>query len=495
MDEDLVEVVEALAAPRLLVLGDVMLDRFTRGTVERVCPEAAALVLRREHEEEHPGGAAGVAVLARALGAVVSLAGVVGEDADGRRLLELLAEEGIEAGGVTAAPDRPTTLKERFVGQGSNNRPQQLLRVDREERAPVCGVAARQVREWVMERLHDCDAVLIADHDKGTCSAGLPGEVAELAAWLEVPVLVDPARGVDLARYRAAEALLPNRAEAAAVLGRVVATLEDGAEAAREMGERSGAAVLLKLDRDGMALSLPGEQPRLYPARARQVCDVTGAGDMVLAAAGLARAAGLPWEAAARLANLAAALKVERPAGVKVERQELVTAPGARRWATGKVVGLAVLEELTQGYRRAGRRVVLTNGCFDLLHAGHAAYLEEAAQLGDVLVVAVNGDRSVRRLKGAERPIVGEAERAALVAALECVDHVLLFDDDTPHEVLSRLRPDVLVKGGDYQLEEVVGREVVQAYGGRVCLTGRQSGLSTSRLIEAVLRCRAGAEE
>jgi len=361
-----------------------------------------------------------------------------------------------------------------------------LLRVDREGRTPVSGTVTRRLRERVVERLGQCDALLIADHDKGACPPALLGDVLGAAQEMGVPALVDPASRVGLERYRGAEALLPNRAEAAALLGWAPATGEDAARAAEELAARSGAVVLLKLDRDGLALAERGQPARMYPALARRVCDVTGAGDMVLAAAGLCRAARLDWEDAARLAGLAAARKVERSALAVLSCEELTA---------GKVVSLGEMEALAAGYRRAGRSVVLTNGCFDLLHAGHAAYLEEAARLGDVLVVALNADRGVRRLKGLNRPLVPQQQRAALVAALACVDHVLIFEGDTPHEILRRLRPEVLVKGGDYGVEEAVGREVVQGYGGRVCVTGRQPGLSTSRLIETVLRSRVGAED
>jgi D-beta-D-heptose 7-phosphate kinase/D-beta-D-heptose 1-phosphate adenosyltransferase len=492
MSEDLLGVVEALGAPRLMVLGDVMLDRFTRGAVERVSPEGPALVLRREQEDVQPGGAGRVALFARALGATVSLAGVVGDDEDGRLLCRLLEEAGIDHSDVLACPDRPTTVKERFAGVAGHNQPQLLLRVDHEGRDPVPDLVARRLAERLATRLGACDALLIADHNKGACPPGLLAQVLDVAAGLGVPALVDPARQSDLGRYQGAEALLPNRVEAAAVLGRVPATLEDGERAAREMVERSGAfAVLLKLDRDGLALGLRGLAGRAYPSRARRVCDVTGAGDAVLATAGLCRAVRLGWRTTARLAALAAGLKVERPVAFPVGRHELRAALIAEAGSRSKLVCLEQMTRLAEGYRAMGLSVVLTNGCFDLLHAAHAAYLEEAARLGDVLVVAVNRDESVRRLKGLNRPIVAEMERAALVAALGCVNHVLLFEEETPHEVLRRVRPDVLVKGGDYRPEEVVGREVVESYGGRVCVAGRRPGLSTSRLIEAVVRSRS----
>jgi D-beta-D-heptose 7-phosphate kinase/D-beta-D-heptose 1-phosphate adenosyltransferase len=217
------------------------------------------------------------------------------------------------------------------------------------------------------------------------------------------------------------------------------------------------------------------------------VVDVAGAGDLVLAMAGVCRAAELSWETTARLANVAAGLEVERHGVAPVTRAEVRAAvAGPARTGPGKRVSLPELAALAESYRRAGRTVVLANGCFDLLHAGHVAHLEEAAALGDVLAVAVNGDASVRRLKGAGRPVIGEDDRAALLAALACVGHVLVFDDDTPHEVLRQVRPDVLAKGGTYTPEQVVGREVVEAYGGRVCVTGRRDGVSTTQLLAAV---------
>jgi D-beta-D-heptose 7-phosphate kinase/D-beta-D-heptose 1-phosphate adenosyltransferase len=321
-------------------------------------------------------------------------------------------------------------------------------------------------------------------------------ELHKLLVAAGVPVLVDPAPGAPPGRYAGAEALLPNRAEAEALLGRRVATPEEGAAAAKELVQRCGVrAVLLKMDRDGMVLARRGAATTHLRPHANHVRGVAGAGDMVLAVAGACRGAWFLWPDAVLLANVAAGLLVQRGPEVPVTSDDL-SPFHAGHAAPEKIVGPEALEAIAEGHRRAGRTVVLTNGCFDLLHAGHLFCLERAALLGDVLVVAVNSDASVRRLKGMTRPVVPEAERAALVAGLGCVAHVLLYDEDTPHEVIRRVRPDVLVKGGGYTPEQVVGRELVEAYGGRVCVTGLRQGCSTTQLVErAARRCLLAEDE
>jgi D-beta-D-heptose 7-phosphate kinase/D-beta-D-heptose 1-phosphate adenosyltransferase len=481
------EVLAELRPARLLVLGDCMLDRFVFAEAERVSAEAAALVLRRQREEIRPGGAANVAVLAQALGASVSLGGLIGTGEDGWRLRRLLSDAGIDDDGLLCDPLRPTTAKQRFCAQVGNGLVQQLVRVDQESREPLPLMLRRRLRQWLLRQVQQCDAVLLADHGKGVCDNDLLAEVFAAAQQRDVAVLVDPARGADFAAYRGAELLLPNRAEAAQASGRRVGNTEEALAAARDLRQRTGVpGVLVKLDRDGMVLDVADEPPRVFPARASLVREVSGAGDEVLALLGLCRASGVVWPAAVELASVAAGLHVGGGAATPLRREDLHTAVQASRPSQSKVVSLQRLAERAEGYRRQGKRVVLTNGCFDLVHAGHAAYLEEAKTLGDVLVVAVNDDVSVRRLKGQGRPVVPQAERMALLAALACVDHVLLFAADTPHEVLRRVRPDVLVKGGDYTVDEVVGREVVVEQGGQVHVTGKHTGLSTTHLIATV---------
>ena len=484
---DLESLLDNLGRPRLLVLGDLMVDRFVWGEAERISPEAAALVLRCDREEARPGGAAGVALLAAALGADVRVAGVVGLDEGGAVLRHLLREAGISRRGIVCDPNRPTTVKQRFVGQVGNGPRQQLLRLDRETQQLLGGELRGRLLQLIESNLEECHALLVADHGKGVCSHELLAGVFAAAARLGIPVLVDPARGGCFGPYRGAELLLPNRREAIAALGQAIDSVEDAVFAARTLSTWIDVpAVLLKLDGDGMVLTVKKEPERVYPARGRVVLDVTGAGDTVLAVMGLCRACGVDWHRAAELASVAAGVQVGWPGSAPISRAELLCALTPCGKSAGKVVSLERLAELAEGYRKQKRRMVLTNGCFDVMHAGHSGYLEQAASLGDILVVAVNDDASVRRLKGEGRPVIGQSDRASLLAALGCVDHVLVFSGDTPHEVLRRVRPDVLVKGGDYSVAEVVGQEVVQSYGGRVVVTDKVDGFSTSKLLAAV---------
>jgi D-beta-D-heptose 7-phosphate kinase/D-beta-D-heptose 1-phosphate adenosyltransferase len=483
---DLLDALDHLGTPHLLVVGDLMLDRYTWGGAARVCPEAPVPVLHAERQEVRPGGAASVGALARALGASVSLAGARGDDADGRLLLQLLDEAGVDCRAVLTDHDRPTTVKERFLGRSGSGPAQPLLRVDREARHPLRRELEASLDRFLLVDLHGFDAVLIADYAKGVCTPDLLARLLPAAEHRGVPVLVDPGRIPSYRRYRQAALLTPNRLEAELATGLTIREPADALVAGRRLQEHCDVqAVLIKLDADGSALVQAGGPRLLFPAGPRRVADVTGAGDMVLAMAGVCRGAGQSWETAARLANVAAGLEVERHGVAPVSRAEVRAAlrgPGR----AGKVVTLPELAALAEDYRRTGRNVVLVNGCFDLLHAGHVAHLEAAAALGDVLVVAVNSDAGVRRLKGPDRPVIGQADRVAVLAALACVSQVVIFDDDTPHEVLRQVRPDVLAKGGTYRPEEVLGREVVEEYGGRVCLTGRRDGVSTTHILAAV---------
>ncbi len=485
---DLAALLNGVGRPRLLVVGDLILDRYTWGNAERISPEAPVPVLHADLYEVRPGGAASVAVLLRALDAEVLLAGVRGDDAEGRALAQVFAEAGVVADAVLTEPDRPTTVKDRFMGRAAGRHPQQILRVDRESRETLSPATVARLTAQLAEMVASVQAVLVSDYGKGFCTP-------ELLAWLQaatasrgVPLLIDPARDAPCERYRGADLLKPNRAQAEWATGRRILSPQDGLAAGQALCQELGlGAALVTLDRDGMALATADREGEWIPTRARAVYDITGAGDMVLAMLGLCLAAKLPVAAAGRLANVAAGLEVERQGVAVVTRSEVSAALAGHGPAHGKLVTGPDVALIGAECRRVGRTVVFTNGCFDLLHVGHVTYLQEAAQLGDVLIVGVNSDRSVRQLKGPQRPIVPETDRAALLAALDCVDHVVIFDETTPLGLLQRLRPDVLVKGGTYAVAEVVGREMVEAYGGRVCVTGQVEGRSTSRLVAKVL--------
>ena len=515
MIANLAAILQSLGSPRILVVGDLILDRYTWGDVERVSPEAPVLVLDADSQEGRLGGAASVAALLRGLDVPVTLAGVLGDDPAARVVRDLLDEMHVDHGLTLAEPGRPTTTKERFVGRAASRHPHQILRVDHETREPLSPEWSEHLARSILDRLPDHRALLISDYHKGVCTPPLLATVIAAARFRGLPVLVDPARIPDYSRYRAATLLVPNRAETALASGRPIRRPDDALDAGRRLCQTCGVeTAVVKLDSDGMVVTCANGFGQHVPTRSRPVHDVTGAGDMVLAVLGLCQAAGVSLVEAVRLANVAAGLEVERFGVAPVRRQEILAEPGIAESVRGglsqfssdengtvplhsavplrsahlpKQVTLDDLTKLADAYRRAGRKIVVTNGCFDLLHVGHAAYLEQASQMGDVLVVAVNSDRSVRAIKGPQRPILGENDRAAMLAALECVDHVLIFDDETPHGLLRRLRPDVLVKGGTYGPEQVIGREVVESYGGRVAVTGSIPSTSTTAIVDSIL--------
>ena len=484
---DLTETLDGIGCPHLLVLGDLILDRYTWGNAERVSPEAPVLVMDADDEEARLGGAASVALLARGLDAKVTLAGVVGCDNDGQLLRRMLKDFQIDTGLVISAPQRPTTVKERFVGRASGRHSHQILRVDRELRDPIDFEIQRTMIGQIRKKLVEMDAVLISDYGKGVCTPRLIKDVIDAARELKIPVVVDPCIKADYASYSGANLLTPNRPETEWVTGLTIHKPQQALNAAYQLCNMyTIGAALVTLDRQGMALCLADGNGEVVAAKARTVYDVTGAGDMVLAMVGLGLAAHVPLSESVHLANRAAGLEVERFGIEPIRRSELREELTGNLASHKKIVSVGEIAQRCELYRKEDKTVVFTNGCFDLMHVGHAAYLEEAAGLGQVLVVAVNSDRTVQRLKGEGRPIIGQEDRAHLLAALACVDHVVILDDDTPHDLLRAIRPDILVKGGTYCMEQVVGREVVEAYGGEVCVTGQTPGTSTTGIVTAI---------
>lgn len=491
---DLLNILNHLGRPRLLVVGDLILDRYTWGDAERVSPEAPVLVLRADDEEVRLGGAASVAFLLRALDCDVHLAGVVGDDTEGRTLRKLLDDHSIDRSAVLSAPQRPTTVKQRFVGRAAQRHPHQILRVDREVRDALRGDLAERFVATVMSQLDGCSALLISDYAKGVCTSSIVERLMVAAKSRGIPVLVDPARIPDYSRYRGAFLLKPNRTEAEWATGWKICKPEDALAVGQRLCQQLDlTAALVTLDRDGMALVQDDESDELIQTEPREVYDITGAGDMTLAMLGLCLACKVSIPTAARLANFAAGMEVERLGIAAVTRDDLRSglhsssspSPNPQLLTPQpKIVSLDEAASLAESYRRAGKRLVFTNGCFDLLHVGHVSCLQEAASLGDVLIVAINSDASVAELKGADRPIIPDHDRATLLAALACVDHVLIFDAPTPHELLNRIHPDMLVKGGT--TDEIVGRELVEAYGGQVRIVGIHEGVSTTKILDAL---------
>jgi D-beta-D-heptose 7-phosphate kinase/D-beta-D-heptose 1-phosphate adenosyltransferase len=461
---------------RVLVAGDAMLDEYWFGDTARISPEAPVPVVSARAAEQRPGGAANVALNVAALGARSVLAAVVGQDDRGERLTRALEQRGVRCE-LLRSPTLPTIHKLRVLA-----RSQQLLRIDAEQSLQSC---AAEFAALFTKLLPQADAVILSDYAKGTL-----GRVAELVAAARaasIPVLIDP-KGNDFARYRGAYALTPNRGEFEAVVGRC----SDEGDLLRK-GEALRAELELELllvtrGEQGMTLFEEGAEPLTLPTQAREVFDVTGAGDTVIALLGAGVAAGLTAANAAALANLGAGIVVGKIGVATASRSELARALHAQGSGGRGLVDLPELVALVAEAKSRGERVVFTNGCFDILHAGHVSYLEEAKSCGDRLIVAVNDDESVRRLKGAARPVNSLADRMAVLAGLASVDWVVPFSEDTPAELIAKILPDVLVKGGDYRVEQIAGGETVLKNGGEVRVLGFKPGRSTTALIDALRR-------
>jgi D-beta-D-heptose 7-phosphate kinase/D-beta-D-heptose 1-phosphate adenosyltransferase len=486
MSADLIDLVHRLGRPRVLVLGDVMLDRYVWGNAERISQEAPVVLLRADRREVRLGGASSVATMLQALGAETSIVGVVGRDGDALQVRETLARLGIDSDGLIADPGRPTTVKERYIGRAQARHPQQMIRVDYECRDAVTDAIERDLAAVLEAKLRDCDIVLVSDYDKGVCTPALLARTVAAARARGVRVIADPTRGGDYAKYRGCSAITPNRLEAGLATNRTITNTVEALAVAAELRDRLGLeAGIVTLDRDGMGLAHRDGRAVVFPTRPRQVYDITGAGDMVMAALGLALAAGADYDPAIRLANVAGGLEVEKIGVATLSRDEILadllhtTTRGGN-----KVLPLPQLLAGLDRRRRSGQKVAFTNGCFDVLHAGHVQYLAEARRQADCLVVGLNADASVRQLKGPTRPLNSVDARAAVLAALQDVDYVSVFAESTPLALIQAVRPEVLVKGADYRKSEVVGAEFVEALGGRVHLAPLREGFSTTTLID-----------
>ena len=459
------------ADARVLVLGDLMVDEFIYGSCERVSPEAPVPVVLSSREELRPGGAANVALNAASLGAQVALLGVVGNDASGAWLRDRMQQEGIACQFITS-DQQPTIRKTRVL-----SRNQQLLRVDRERRYSG---HEQQLQLCWQDYLEDYDLLVISDYNKGTATAAR--ELIACANKLGKRILVDPKRGFE--HYSGSWLVTPNMSELRRACASDFAN-EDAmlAQARQLMRVHAIDNMLLTRSEQGMTLLSADGRTQHMATRAREVFDVTGAGDSVIATLAAALAAGAELELAAEIANAAAGLVVGKVGTAYVNADELELAMSKQELDLA-IVDSRSLPLLLQDARKRGERIVFTNGCFDIVHSGHVHYLQQARALGDRLVVAVNDDASVRRLKGASRPVNNIEQRLAVLAALRSVDWVLPFAEDTPEALLRSLQPDLLVKGGDYaSIEEVVGHEIVLAYGGEVRTLGLVDGVSTTKIL------------
>lgn len=466
------------AGARVLLVGDVMLDRYWSGGTSRISPEAPVPVVGLREFRDLPGGAANVALNVAALGAQTTLIGFTGADDSARTLRDALDATPVDHE-LIAVPGAATITKLRIL-----SRNQHLMRLDIED--GFTGAEHEPLVAACRRRLPETDVLVLSDYAKGTLGPVVP-ELITAAHEAGVRVLIDP-KGIDYARYRGADLVTPNRGEFELVVGRSGddADLERRAHALIE--EFDLGALLITRSQEGMSL-VPASSDSLHlPAHRREVYDVTGAGDTVIGVVAAGLAAGMPIAEAVGLANHAAGIVVGRLGAAQVTPEELAAAvrDAGRAHAPGGVLAVEDLLVQVRQVREQGESIVMTNGCFDLLHVGHLEALRAMHALGDRLIVAVNDDDSVRRLKGTGRPFVPAAERMALLGGLDCVDWVVPFAEDTPAALISRVRPDVLAKGGDYRAEDVAGYDVVTSYGGRVEIMPFHEGLSTTALVERI---------
>ncbi|MBK6941305.1 MAG: D-glycero-beta-D-manno-heptose 1-phosphate adenylyltransferase [Planctomycetes bacterium] len=456
------------------VLGDLILDRYLRGDAERISPEAPIPVLDVRAEELRIGGAGNVVANVLAAGGRSAMCGVVGDDDGGRRLQDLLIEVGADIAAVVRDRSRPTIQKTRLLA-----RSQQVLRYDREDRRPVAGAVEEALVRAVRATASASDVLVVSDYAKGT----LTPAVLAAAFASGKRVLVDP-KGTDYTKYRGAYCITPNRHEAELATGVSISDAASLERAAAALFASTGVEVaLITLGADGMFCAQRGGSSFHIRTEAKKVFDVTGAGDTVIALLARYLGAGVPLSSAVRIANAGAGVVVGKIGAGTVSPTELYHALGSEAASyENKRLPRARAAEIARDLREKAMRIVFTNGCFDLLHAGHVRYLAWARSQGDVLVVGVNSDDSVRRLKGPQRPFVAEEDRQTLLAALAAVDYVTVFDEDTPEALIREIRPDVLVKGADWEGKEVAGQSFVEAGGGRVVFAPLLEGRSTTNL-------------
>lgn len=468
---------------RVLVVGDLLLDRYLWGAVERISPEAPVPVVRVDHKTQAAGGAANVAANLSALGCVVSAAGVIGADEDGRQLLELLRNAGIETAAILSLLDRPTICKTRILGGQ-----QQMLRLDVERAGEISHELKTLLLSKIEAQIPGSSAIVLSDYGKGLLDDSFCQIMIRRGRELSIPIFVDP-KGRHYEKYAGCDVLCPNRMELAAATsadhGNLELLLQKGERLRSDLGIRHLVVTLSEL---GIKLLEPSGIQR-FPALAREVFDVSGAGDTVIATMAAAIATGLHLHDAVRLANLAAGIVIGKLGTVPISREELLAdlASGSETSHAEKICGSEKLLKRVAHWRVAGQKIVFTNGCFDLLHVGHLALLEQAKREGDRLIVALNTDRSIRVLKGAGRPIIPEDARARIVAALPCVDAVVLFDEETPLNLIRALRPNVLVKGEDYEEAEVVGANDMKSWRGKVSLIPLVEGSSTTAILKRAM--------
>jgi D-beta-D-heptose 7-phosphate kinase/D-beta-D-heptose 1-phosphate adenosyltransferase len=472
-----------------VVVGDFMLDQHVYGAAEKLSPDAPVPVLHATRFDDQPGGSAHVARCLSALKANVRCFGVVGSDAEGASLRSALESSGCAVDGIIVDDSRPTTIKRSMIGLAQHRHPQKMFRVDIESRRPLDAPRREQLLAAIEKGLDGADVVCLEDYNKGVLDAETCRTIIDWCRARELPVLVDPAAIEDYGKYRGATAITPNRSEAEKATGLSTPTdasaMHNTELSTCLLADLELDAIVLTLDRHGALLHERGGTPQIVPTTARHVYDVTGAGDIVLAALAGGIANGLSWIEAVTFANAAAGLEVEvfgaKPIPFAEVHREVMRRDTA---LDGKVRSLGELAVELAVHREAGQKIIFTNGCFDVIHAGHVGYLREAGALGDILVVGINSDAQVHEQKGIGRPIYAASDRLEILAELQCVDYVTVFEEPTAERLLRELRPDIYVKGGDYTPEQINEHAVATELGIEIRVLGERPGLSSSKVVE-----------
>lgn len=490
--DKLIDILTNTGSVKVVVVGDLMLDKYVWGEVGRISQEAPIPVLSVRYDEVRPGGAGNVISNLVKLGASVYGCGVIGDDLDGQCLVNEIEKMGVKSDGIFKDKARSTTVKTRMIGhlQSAGKGVQQLLRVDYENTHPLSVDIEGKICHYLQKVAVGCDVVLISDMDKGLLTERVIQTIKSIMKECSVPVVVDPKLGCDYSVYKGFTAITPNRYETELSTGIKIVDGDSMRLAAMKLVDMLEVDyVLVTVDKDGMFLfNNRNKEHKILPTLPKEINDVSGAGDVVISSIGYLVGAGNSFEDSARIANIAAGIEVEKIGAVPVSKNEILNELiRLRDPLNKKIKELGELSVLLDGHRNAGDSVVFTNGCFDLLHVGHIEYLKFSRSQGDVFVVGLNSDKSVSSLKGPSRPVVNENDRAELLAALEVVDYVVLFDSATPENLIKQVRPDVLVKGEDWRDAGVVGREFVESYGGKVVLAPLVEGVSTSNIVSRIV--------
>jgi len=441
-------------SPNILVIGDLMIDHYLWGSCERISPEAPVQVVDIAKETTVLGGAGNVINNLKVLGAKVSVGSVIGDDDNGIELVDMLKKIGVDTNNIITLQGRKTSKKSRVIASS-----QQVLRYDKESKEDISKTASDEIINSLKETVSDYDAVVLSDYGKGVLSQDLCQGIIKLCNKESVKVLVDP-KGSDYSKYRGAYLLTPNKKEAITATSIDIKDKESLKKALLKLKQECDLAIsLITLSEDGIATY--DNEMKIFPTVAKEVYDVTGAGDTVIASIAFALSAGKSIDEAAAFANLAAGVVVGKIGSATVTLDEIEEYEASLHKSTSDahIKSFEDINAIVERYRKNGKKIVFTNGCFDILHVGHVKYLQEAKSFGDVLIVGLNSDASVKRLKGESRPINIAQDRAYLLAALEAVDFVVPFEDDTPYELIKMIKPDTLVKGGDYEGKDVVGTE------------------------------------